>query len=124
MKPFDDTETPAIATDAVPARRDIAVALGHDRDGAALPRVIASGHGAVARQILEIAFARGIKVREDADLAEVLAAVEVDSEIPLAAFAAVAEILSYVYRAQEAARHGTAGPFPHAGAASPTGEMP
>jgi len=80
--------------------RDIAVALGHDPASRDLPRVVATGKGAVARQILEIAFARGIKVREDADLAEVLAAVEVDSEIPLAAFAAVAEILSYVYRAQ------------------------
>lgn len=69
--------------------------------------MIASGRGAVARQILEIAFDRGIKVREDADLAEVLAAVEVDCDIPLAAFAAVAEILSYVYRTQG----GAAEPF-------------
>lgn len=80
--------------------RDIAVALSHNEGSGDLPRVIASGRGAVARQILEIAFDRGIKVREDADLAEVLAAVEVDCDIPLAAFAAVAEILSYVYRVQ------------------------
>jgi len=33
-------------------------------------------------------------------LAEILAAVEVDSIVPLEALAAVAEILSYVYRAQ------------------------
>ncbi|MCH7861928.1 MAG: hypothetical protein IH998_09615, partial [Proteobacteria bacterium] len=38
-------------------------------------------------------------VREDADLAEILQAMEIDSEIPVAAFAAVAEILAYVYRA-------------------------
>lgn len=85
--------------DGAAARREVAVALQHDREGDKLPRVIASGEGAVARQILEIAFARGIKVREDADLAEVLAAVDVDSEIPLTALAAVAEILTYVYRA-------------------------
>lgn len=103
-RPFDIPDD--APTEAPQSRRgaaqDIAVALGHDRAGGDLPRVIAAGKGAVARQILEIAFARGIKVREDADLAEVLAAVEVDSEIPLAAFAAVAEILSYVYRAQSA----------------------
>lgn len=81
------------------SRRDAAVALAHDRGSEALPKIVASGYGAVAQQILEIAFARGIKVREDADLVEVLAAVEVESEIPLAAFAAVAEILSHVYRA-------------------------
>jgi len=102
--------------------RDIAVALGHDPASRDLPRVVASGKGAVARQILEIAFARGIKVREDSDLAEVLAAVEIDSEIPLAAFAAVAEILSYVYRAQGAARE--ASPSPSDAPTPSTGEMP
>ena len=67
-------------------------------DGQSAPRVVASGRGAVAEQILEIAFERGVKVRTDADLAEILAAVEVDSEIPLAALAGVAEILRYLYR--------------------------
>ena len=51
-----------------------------------------------AEQILQIAFDRGVKVRTDADLVELLAAVDVDSEVPLEALAAVAEILSYVYR--------------------------
>jgi len=83
-------------------RRQIAVALAYDQRRGALPRVTASGAGAVAEQILAAAFAAGVKVREDADLAEILAAVEVDSEIPLEALAAVAEILSYVYRANGA----------------------
>lgn len=64
----------------------------------------------MARQILEIAFARGIKAREDADLAEVLAAIDVDSEIPLTALAAVAEILSYVYRASSGKADADASP--------------
>lgn len=85
------------------AARTIAVAIEGDREGRAAPRVTAKGHGAVAEQILQIAFDRGIKVRSDADLAEILAAVELDSVIPLEALAAVAEILSYVYRAQGAA---------------------
>lgn len=62
------------------------------------PRVVASGQGAVAEQILQIAFERGVKVRTDSDLAEILAAVEVESEIPLAALAGVAEILRYLYQ--------------------------
>ncbi len=66
------------------------------------PRVVASGRGAVAEQILQIAFERGVKVRTDSDLAEILAAVEVDSEIPLAALAGVAEILRYLYRTDSA----------------------
>ncbi len=80
----------------------VAVALDRGDNPRRAPRVIAKGRGAVATQILEIAFERGIKVRSDADLAEILGAVELDSEIPLEALAAVAEILSYVYRRQAA----------------------
>jgi flagellar biosynthesis protein len=83
-------------------RRQIAVALQYDERSGKRPRIAATGTGAVAEQILAAAFAAGVKVREDADLAEILAAIEVDSEIPLEALAAVAEILSYVYRANGA----------------------
>jgi len=88
----------------------VAVALDSDATRRRPPKVIAKGRGAVAEQILEIAFDRGVKVRSDADLAEILGAVEIDSEIPLEALAAVAEILSYVYRAQAAAAGGKATP--------------
>ena len=47
---------------------------------------------------MQVAFAAGVKVRTDADLAEMLSAVDIESEIPIEAFAAVAEILAYVYR--------------------------
>lgn len=91
-----DQRTP----DQKPAKRPVAVAIHYKPelpDDA--PRVTASGRGKVAERILKLAFASGVKVREDADLAEILAAVEVDSAIPLEAFMAVAEILAYVYRA-------------------------
>jgi flagellar biosynthesis protein len=74
------------------------VALDHKPSEGA-PRIVASGRGAVAERILDLAFAHGVKVREDAPLAEILAAVEIGEEIPLAAFAAVAEILFYLYQA-------------------------
>lgn len=84
-------------------RSPIAVALdAKGRDGLArpnTPRVVATGRGPVAEQILAIAFEKGVPVREDSDLAQILAAVELDAEIPIDALAAVAEILSYVYRA-------------------------
>ncbi len=76
-----------------------AVALEYIRGEDDAPRVVASGKGAIAEQILAIADAHGIKVRRDADLMEILSAIDVDSPIPLEAFAAVAEILSYVYAA-------------------------
>lgn len=80
------------------AKDTIAVALGN-RDGSSesVPRVLATGRGDFAETILEIAFQNGIKVREDTDLAEILAAVDLDSEIPVEAFVTVAEILRYVY---------------------------
>lgn len=80
--------------------QEIAVALSYKPEqGDAAPKVVATGRGELARSILDKAFASGVKVREDADLAQVLAAVDVDSLIPLEAFMAVAEILAYVYRA-------------------------
>jgi flagellar biosynthesis protein len=87
---------PATPTERGPAK---AVAIKDMSQSGALPRLIASGRGAIAEQILQIAWANDIKVREDADLVEVLAAIDVESDIPIEAFAAVAEILSYVYRA-------------------------
>lgn len=92
-----------VVVGATPARfkagRPVAVALAWDANKDELPRILASGHGTVAAQILELAFANGVKVREDGDLAQMLAALELDSEIPLEAIVAVAEILAHVYRA-------------------------
>ncbi len=87
---------------AVPdsAKSSIAVAIEHRPTGPeSLPKIVASGRGSIADKILEIAFAEGVRVREDADLAEMLAAADIDTEIPVEAFIAVAEILRYVYAA-------------------------
>ena len=82
---------------SLPARKK-AVAIKDSSQSGTMPRVVASGQGTFAEQILHIAWANDIKVREDADLVEILSAIDVDSEIPIEAFAAVAEILAYVYR--------------------------
>lgn len=94
----DDEVRPAKA----PASITKAVALGYDEAAGDVPRVLANGQGHLAEQILQIAFAKGIKVREDAELVDILSLLEVDSPIPVEAFAAVAEILAYVYRANAA----------------------
>ena len=93
--------------------RTIAVAI-EEQAGSAAPKVTATGRGFVAEQILQIAFANDVKVRTDADLVQILTAVDVESDIPTEAFAAVAEILSYVYRANGQVPAG----FAAAGAAS------
>lgn len=97
----DFTDSPAAASAKEPEITK-AVAIEYDRKNKDVPRVTASGSGSIAEQILQIAFDRGIKVREDAELVEILSLVEVDSPIPLEAFAAVAEILAYVYQTNDA----------------------
>ncbi len=77
----------------------MAVALAREPADDRPPKVVAGGRGRIAEQILEIAFANDIKVREDADLAQLLSSIDIDTEIPVEAFAAVAEILTYVYQA-------------------------
>jgi flagellar biosynthesis protein len=91
---------------ASPSGQTIAVALQHAAGTTATPRVVATGRGFTAERILDLAFANGVKVREDADLAEMLAAVGIGEEIPFAAFSAVAEILSYLYRVNQSAPEG------------------
>ncbi|MFA4993694.1 MAG: EscU/YscU/HrcU family type III secretion system export apparatus switch protein [Bdellovibrionales bacterium] len=96
---------PNISPIISPGRRAVAVALkgsiGEPSEGGpdSLPKVIASGYGKLAEQILEMAFEKGIKVREDADLAELLATLDLDTPIPSEAIVAVAEILAKVYEA-------------------------
>jgi flagellar biosynthetic protein FlhB len=75
-----------------------AVALSYTRDLPA-PRVVAKGADHVAARIRETAREHGVTVLEDPPLARSLyAAAEVGDFVPAESFAAVAEILAYVYR--------------------------
>jgi len=76
-----------------------AVALRYAREGAKAPVVIASGRGELARRLVEIAAAHGVPVREDPDLAALLALVDLGEEIPPELYQAVAEVIRFVYRA-------------------------
>ena len=95
--PAQDPLTPL--NSRIKPKRQVAVALEDSKTGKELPRITAAGRGRIAEQILQMAFENDIKVREDGALAEMLASVELESPIPTEAFMAVADILSYVYRA-------------------------
>lgn len=98
---FDISEDPQPDPDhysAPGAKGQKAIALTYDTDISDAPRITAKGDGHIAEQILQVAFAHGIPVRRDSDLTEILDAIDIDSEIPLEAFAAVAEILNYIYK--------------------------
>ena len=79
-----------------------AVALRYTPESGRAPLVVASGRGAIARRLVEIAAEHGVPVREDPDLAALLALVDLGEEIPAELYQAVAEVISFVYRANNA----------------------
>ncbi len=78
-----------------------AVALKYDQENDSSPHVIAKGQGHIANQIKALARENNIPIRHDDDLVELLSRIDIDKEIPCELFAAVAEILSWIYRANE-----------------------
>lgn len=83
---------------------DYAVALGYNPNSELAPTVLAKGKGHIAEKIIQIALDKGIEIRKDEDLIQILKAVDIDEQIPMEAFAAVAEILSYIYQANNKAQ--------------------
>ena len=83
-------------------KNPVAVSIDDAKKKGDLPTISAAGRGKIAEQILQLAFENDIKVREDSALAEMLANIELNSPIPSEAFMAVAEIMSYVYKANGA----------------------
>ena len=97
----EDTETDPLTplnTRKIPKNRS-AVAVKDERAEKGVPVIKAAGRGKFAEQIIKLAYEHGIKVREDSDLSELLVKLELDTPVPSEALLAVAEILTYVYRA-------------------------
>lgn len=80
-------------------RQKLAAALTYERGKDEAPRLAAKGKGLIAEQIILLAQKHGIAVRQDPDLVQLLMKLELDMPIPLEAYSAVAEILSYIYKA-------------------------
>jgi flagellar biosynthesis protein len=80
-----------------------AVALTYDQSNDQAPRVSAKGKGYIAEQIIEMAKKHGIEIRRDEDLVQLLSKIELGTPIPVEAYAAVAEMLAYIYKANRAA---------------------
>jgi flagellar biosynthesis protein len=76
---------------------DKAAAILYDTERSDVPRIIASGKGAVAQKIIETAQEAGIHIQEDPDLMELLAAIPVGEEIPVELYQTIAEVLAFVY---------------------------
>ncbi len=61
------------------------------------PVVKAKGQGYVAQRIIALALEKDVPVIQDADMVEMLSALDVGTEIPPEAFVAVAQIIRYIY---------------------------
>ena len=77
--------------------RSLAVALAY-KPGSAAPRVVAKGRGTVGDKIVEMAREHGVPIEENEVLAGALSQVELDNEIPVELYKAVAEVLTFVLR--------------------------
>lgn len=78
-------------------RRRAAAALRYDALEDSAPRVVASGYGHHADQIVEMAKEHRVPVHADPQIAELLAGLGTGANIPDELFLIVAEILIFVY---------------------------
>ena len=79
-----------------------AVALKYDDGAMGAPRVVAKGADLLAARIRELAVEAGVPLLESPPLARALYRhVELEQEIPAALYAAVAQVLAWVYQLQQ-----------------------
>lgn len=81
--------------------RRVAAALSYGGSDRA-PRVVAKGYGLVADQIIERARENGVYLHESKEMVSLLMQVDLDRDIPPALYAAVAELLVWLYRVEKA----------------------
>jgi flagellar biosynthesis protein len=72
-----------------------AVALRYD--GSSAPRVTAKGEGLIAEKIISTAKEHGIPLEKNEELTTLLSKVRLNNEIPRTLYAAVAQILVFLY---------------------------
>lgn len=73
------------------------VALKYNQNTDQAPRIIASGSGSIAEQIIKKARQENIPIKEDKDVVQVLAELNIGDEIPEELYTVIAEILSFFY---------------------------
>jgi flagellar biosynthesis protein len=82
-------------------KQQAAAALRYENGKDDAPRVTAKGRGLMAERIIELALKHRIPIKNDPALVEVLSKLDLDEQIPLELYRAVAEILAFVYSANE-----------------------
>ncbi|MTI44246.1 flagellar biosynthesis protein [Roseibium hamelinense] len=77
--------------------KKLAVALKYEGEGTA-PYVSATGTGSVAERIEELAREAGVPIEQNPMMAEALSQIELDEEIPIELYQAVAVLIGYIMR--------------------------
>ncbi len=100
---FGDVRSAVKKADAVVTNPvHVAVAICYNRDEMVAPEIVASGREAFAKTIKAMAEEYEVPIIRNVALAWALEDLEIGAEIPEDLYAAVAEILSYVYKMKEA----------------------
>ncbi|TDJ51741.1 MAG: flagellar biosynthesis protein FlhB [Nitrospina sp.] len=76
-----------------------AVSLKYKMGKDPAPKVTAKGQGLVAERIIALAREHKIPIKEDPDLLQVLSQVEVNQEVPPSIYQMIAELLAFIYKA-------------------------
>ncbi len=77
--------------------KDTSKAVALEYDGKNAPRITATGSGATAQRIIEIAREHGIPLHEDPDILTLLAKLELGDEIPRALYVTIAHVIAWAY---------------------------
>ena len=81
-----------------------AVAVKYDVQKGRAPRIMATGKGAVAEMILQVAEEHRVPFYEDTSLANLLSKLELDTEVVPELYTLVAEVLAFVYQLDKQAQ--------------------
>jgi len=84
-----------------PGKQILAAALQYDQDKDKAPRITAKGKGLIAEKIIELARENGIPIQQDPGLVQILCKLDIDEEIPVELYRAIAELLAFVYSMNE-----------------------
>jgi len=82
-------------------KRKKAVALRYDQVQNHAPKIVASGKGLIAENVIEKAKEHNVPILEDESLVELLAELNINETIPEELYQAVAEVFAFIYRADQ-----------------------
>ena len=74
-----------------------AVAVKYDVEKGRAPKIVATGKGLIAQEILKLAEDHSVPLYEDVTMANLLSKLELETEVPPELFSMVSEVLAFVY---------------------------